>query len=46
MYGVITGITDTDEISFCPKCGERIKKIMLMGQQHVRIVIIGLELLK
>lgn len=25
MYGVITGITDTDEISFCPKCGERIK---------------------
>lgn len=25
MYGYITGITETDDISFCPKCGELIK---------------------
>ena len=21
MYGIITGITDTDDINYCPKCG-------------------------
>lgn len=24
MYGIITGITETDNITFCPKCGEEI----------------------
>lgn len=24
MYGFISGITDADDISFCPKCGEPI----------------------
>ena len=24
MYGYIAGYTDTDEINFCPKCGEKI----------------------
>lgn len=24
MYGFICGITDTDDISYCPKCGEPI----------------------
>lgn len=24
MYGYISGFTDTDDISFCPKCGEEI----------------------
>lgn len=21
MYGIISGLTDTDDICFCPKCG-------------------------
>lgn len=25
MYGFISGMTDNDEISFCPKCGAEIK---------------------
>lgn len=24
MYGFISGITDTDDIEFCPRCGEEI----------------------
>jgi len=24
MYGIITGITDTDDINYCPKCGAEI----------------------
>lgn len=24
MYGYISGITDTDDIAFCPKCGAEI----------------------
>lgn len=24
MYGFISGISDTDDIKFCPKCGEAI----------------------
>lgn len=24
MYGFISGITDGDEITYCPKCGEQI----------------------
>ncbi len=24
MYGMIMGITDTDQISYFPKCGERV----------------------
>lgn len=24
MYGFISGITNTDEISYCPKCSEEI----------------------
>jgi len=28
MYGYIAGITDTDEISYCPKCGAEIKKFI------------------
>ena len=24
MYGFISGISDTDDINYCPKCGERI----------------------
>lgn len=26
MYGFITGITDNDDISFCPKCGESVSE--------------------
>ena len=26
MYGYISGITDTDEITYCPKCGAEIMK--------------------
>lgn len=26
MYGFINGITDTDEISYCPKCGNPIRE--------------------
>lgn len=26
MYGPIAGITDTDEINFCPRCGSSIKE--------------------
>ena len=26
MYGFINGITDTDNISYCPKCGAEIKE--------------------
>ncbi len=25
MYGFISGITDTDDISYCPKCGAEIR---------------------
>ena len=24
MYGYIAGVTDTDEINYCPFCGEKI----------------------
>lgn len=24
MYGFINGITDTDDITYCPKCGAKI----------------------
>ena len=24
MYGIMTGITDTDDINYCPKCGAEI----------------------
>lgn len=24
MYGIISGLTDTDDITYCPKCGSRI----------------------
>ncbi len=24
MYGFISGITETDDISYCPKCGEEV----------------------
>ena len=24
MYGIISGLTDTDDINYCPKCGNRI----------------------
>lgn len=24
MYGYIGGVTDTDEISYCPFCGEKV----------------------
>ena len=23
MYGIISGITDTDDINYCPKCGAK-----------------------
>lgn len=26
MYGFISGITDTDDIDHCPKCGAEIKE--------------------
>ena len=26
MYGFIEGITDNDDISYCPKCGKEIKE--------------------
>lgn len=26
MYGFISGYTDTDEINYCPKCGEEIRE--------------------
>lgn len=25
MYGFISGITDNDDIAYCPKCGEEIR---------------------
>lgn len=31
MYGYIAGITDTDEINFCPYCGEGIVTIHADG---------------
>lgn len=24
MYGFVSGISDTDDINYCPKCGEEI----------------------
>ena len=24
MYGFVSGISDTDDINYCPKCGEKI----------------------
>lgn len=24
MYGIITGLADTDDVNYCPKCGESI----------------------
>ena len=24
MYGIVSGISDTDDINYCPKCGEKI----------------------
>lgn len=26
MYGFINGVTDTDDITYCPKCGAEIKE--------------------
>ena len=26
MYGMISGISDTDDINFCPKCGQMIQR--------------------
>lgn len=31
MYGFIEGITDTDDISCCPRCGETIKTFFCDG---------------
>ncbi len=31
MYGFISGITDTDNISYCPKCGEVISRYRADG---------------
>lgn len=31
MYGFISGITDTDNISYCPKCGEGIRRYRADG---------------
>ena len=31
MYGLISGITDTDDIYFCPKCGEKITNFYADG---------------
>lgn len=31
MYGFISGITDTDDIEFCPKCGEEIVEFVSDG---------------
>lgn len=31
MYGFITGITDNDDISFCPKCGSEITEFISDG---------------
>ena len=26
MYGMISGISDTDDIIFCPRCGEDVRR--------------------
>ena len=31
MYGFIAGVTDNDDISFCPKCGERVTDFFADG---------------
>lgn len=31
MYGYISGISENDEIEFCPKCGETIKQFYSDG---------------
>lgn len=35
MYGFICGITDYDNISYCPKCGEQIDVYYEMGLRNV-----------
>ena len=37
MYGYITGITETDDISFCPKCGELIKVFTKMERRNANV---------
>lgn len=46
MYGFISGITDNDNIKYCPKCGEEVT-VFFMGteRQSAKIAIICLELL-
>ena len=36
MYGFISGYTDTDEINYCPKCGERIEDYYGGGTGYCR----------
>lgn len=31
MYGFISGVTDNDDISFCPKCGAEITEFLADG---------------
>lgn len=31
MYGFISGYTDTGEINFCPKCGEKVSQYRADG---------------
>lgn len=31
MYGYISGYSDTDEINYCPKCGEEISEYRADG---------------
>lgn len=31
MYGFISGVTDNDDISYCPKCGEQIASFYCDG---------------
>ena len=44
FMGYIAGYTITDEINYCPGCGEKYQYIMQMERQLVRSVVIILEL--
>ena len=32
MYGFVSGISDTDDINYCPKCGEKIYSWNITGE--------------
>ena len=48
MYGFLSGISDTDIISYCPKCGENVSEFYADGTAccklcDIRFGVIELE---